>query len=773
MKLLLRLLAFLLLAFAASLDAQTTTDPRLTSWFVSPSGRYARLYETDAAKTSGTASTTWSRGSGTVSTPVYAGVVQVSYSTSWVYLRTSGLGYHVMGPWYINAAHTQNFPNFPGNTATLYRIPRTPTVPATKTLTGLGSIGYFVDGVSLFDNRDAYSYSTTNNTDAQPTNGLTGNGVWNRDAYNNEAVTFDPAYAHQAGATYHYHANTPALRYELGDHVDYNSTTKTYSESTTTATKHSPILGWVADGYPIYGPYGYASPMDASSGVRRMISGYVKRDGTNGTTDLASTGRTTIPAWAARAQNRSAALTTTVYGPSVNTTYSLGHYIEDFDYLGDLGKTQGTDFDLDQYNGRFCVTPEFPNGTYAYFMSIESDGTPRFPYNIGRWYYGNPTGSSVTSIAESVTEYVRGGQAAAINVTAALSGGTVLISWSSVEGGTYSLATSTDGVTFTTLATGLTSTGLTTTYSTTTAVSFYRVTLTALAAYDTAGTAGLSGLNNNGTATYTVPVGTTGTARLVNIATRALIGGSAGTPISGFVLVGSGTRKMLVRAVGPSLVSYGVSAALSDPSLRLVGDTTSQSNDNWLAADATTFAATGAFALPSGSKDAALVATLTPGAYSAPVGDGGGTGIALLEVYDAESSSNGAKLVNASTRAYVGTGDNILIPGFVIGGEGTVQLLVRAIGPTLKNYGVTDALADPQMTLYQSSTAIATNDNWSSASNAADIATAAAQSGAFALPAGSKDAAFLVTLGAGAYSIALSGVGGTTGTALVEIYVLK
>jgi hypothetical protein len=125
-----------------------------------------------------------------------------------------------------------------------------------------------------------------------------------------------PAFAHQAGSNYHYHANTPALRYQLGDHVDYNANSKTYSESTTTATAHSPILGWMADGYPVYGPYGYASPMNAASGVRRMIPGYVKRDGTNGTTNLNITGRTTLPAWAARAQNRSATLASNVYGPA-------------------------------------------------------------------------------------------------------------------------------------------------------------------------------------------------------------------------------------------------------------------------------------------------------------------------------------------------------------------------------------------------------------------------------------------------------------------------
>ncbi len=773
-----RSLKLVFAAVTSAALAQTTppTDARITSWLVTPSGNYARLYESASAKNAGTAVTTWARGQGTQSTPTYAGVMQVSYSANWVYLRSSGLGYHVMGPWYLNAAQTQNFNNFPANQNVLYRIPRTPAVPATKTLTPGGAIGYFVDGVALFDNRDTFSYVNASGQDASPVNGQRGDGIWNRDAYVNEGVTFDPAFAHQAGANYHYHANTPALRYQLGDHVSYSATTKTYSEETTPVTRHSPLLGWVADGHPIYGPYGYASPLDATSGVRRMIPGYMKRDGTNGTTNLAATGRTTLPAWAQRAQNRTT-LTGGQAGPVVSTTFILGHYLEDYDYLGELGKAQGSDFDLDLYNGRFCVTPEFPNGTYAYFITIEADGTPKFPYTLGRWYYGTPAGGSVQggTIAETVTEYVRGGQAMTIAVTAISTDTGIVVSWNSVEGGTYALSTSSDGTTFTPLASALTSSGLTTTHTTATRASYYRVTLTAVAAYDTRATGGLSGVNGNGTAAFSAPVvGTSGTARLVNIATRAQVGGAAGTPISGFFVGGTGTKRMLVRAVGPTLATFGVTGALADPSLALVsGSATIASNDNWVAGDAPTFTATGAFAFNAGSRDAAIVSSLAPGAYSAVVGAGAGSGVALLEVYDADAADSGAKLVNASTRAFVGTGEQVLIPGFVISGSGTVKLLLRAVGPTLAGFGVTGALADPQMTLFQSNTTISTNDNWSSAANATEIAAAATQSGAFALASGSRDAAMLVSLAAGNYTVTVSGVGAATGTALVELYVVN
>lgn len=769
-------------------------DPRVDSWLYSSTRRYARIYTSDAAKNSGTSVTTWSRGTTAQSIPSYAGIVQVSSSANWVYLRTTGLGTHVMGPWYGNAAHTQDFPSFPANSGFLVRLPRSPVIPTTKTLTGNGPIGYFVDGVAAFDNRDAFSYSNASGADVgaggavpggaggpppgpgggAPGAGGQGDGVWNREAYANEGQTFDPAFAHQADTVHHYHANAPAVRYQLGDNVDFDATSKTYRERATAPTSHSPIVAWLADGLPVYGPYGYSSPMNPNSGIRRMISGYVRRDGTNGTTALASTGRTTLPAWAARAQNRSATLPSNVQGPAVGTAFPLGRYIEDYDYLGDLGKTQGVDFDLNESNVRFCVTPEFPQGTYAYFLTIETDGTPRFPNVIGRSYFGSPTGGIVTAINETVTEHIRASQASPITVNATKAGGGVTLEWSSVEGATYKVETSSDGKVWAALAAGITSAGGdATVYATTTVAAQYRVTLTALATYDTRADGSLSGIGN--TAVAAAAVGSTGTARLINIATRAALGGAAGTPIAGFVLAGTGTKPVLVRAVGPGLATYGVAGTLADPGLSLVsGGAVLSSNDNWRAGDADAMAGAGAFALAAGSKDAALVATLGSGSYSAPVvATDGGSGVTLLELYDAAAATGTVNVVNASTRAFVGTGDNVLIPGFVVGGSGSLQVLLRAIGPGLAGFGLNDALADPKITLYRGSTVIATNDNWSSAADAAAISAAATAVGAFALAPGSKDAVMLATLPPGAYSVVVNGVGNTTGTALVEIYVVK
>ncbi|MFM8337094.1 MAG: hypothetical protein ACKODK_16165, partial [Opitutaceae bacterium] len=260
-------------------------------------------------------------------------------------------------------------------------------------------------------------------------------------------------------------------------------------------------------------------------------------------------------------------------------------------------------------------------------------------------------------------------------------------------------------------------------------------------------------------------------ARLVNISARVALGGNAGTPIPGFVVAGTGQKQVIVRAAGPALTAFGVGNALADPRLSLVSKgATLSSNDIWLAADAGAMGGVGAFAFAAGSRDAALVLPVSPGDFTAPVtAPDGATGVVLLETYDA-SPTGSSYLVNASTRAFVGTGDNVLIPGFVISGPGAVKVLIRAVGPTLGSFGVTGVLNDPTLTLYRGSTVLASNDNWSTATNAADIAAAATAFGAFNLPNGSRDAAILISLPAGSYSAVVSGVNNGTGTALVELY---
>ena len=471
-------------------------DPRTNSWFTTCAGQYARLYTNTAMQTTGTPLTTWSNGSENQTNPAYCGVQAVYSSSNWVYVRSTGLASYNMGPWYLNAQRTTEFPNLPANQKLLYRLPRTNAVPATKTANGGGQIGLFVDGVEMFNSWDAYTWDTATSSDAQ---NIT--GYWNRDAYVNEGVTFDAGYAHQQNTgVYHYHANPIGLRYLLGDHVNYNTATKTFSEATNTPTQHSPILGWVADGFPIYGPYGYSNATNASSGLRRMISGYVIRNGSYGTSNLTANGRTTIPQWAVRLFN----VSSNQAGPNVSPGYPLGRYMEDNDYLGDLGYTQGVGFDLDQYNGRFCVTPEFPNGTYAYFVAISSNGTPVFPYNIGRGYYGSPVGGSVSSITEPVATNFLGGPAATpVLISPTVKAGMVTLTWSATEGGTYMVQSTTNLSTWATNSTTVAAVLNAASYTNypTDNYRFYRVARTALATYDSAGTGGSGGSG----ATYAVP----------------------------------------------------------------------------------------------------------------------------------------------------------------------------------------------------------------------------------------------------------------------------
>ena len=417
-------------------------DPLITSWDTGMSGRYARLYETDADQAAGNAVTTWNRGQGIQEQPTYAGVSEVAVTDTDIYVRATGLGGHVMGPWYGNLQRTNLFGNYPANQALIYRIPRDPgTPPTTKRRTGLGRIGLFVDGVSMYDSRDAFSYDTSAGADQTPrATEVEGDDVWNRDAYINEGVTFDAGNAHQAGSHYHYHANPPGLRHLLGDSVDLDPVTNVYTENFN--GQHSPILGWVRDSYPIYGPYGYSDPADPESAVVKMRSGFQMRTITQ---------RTTLPAHAARLQGYTPAgdtseytLPATLYGPNVTagfpSQYQLGHYIEDYEYLGDLGYTFGIDFDLNEHNGRFCVTPEFPEGTFAYFVSIEPDGTPKFPYNIGPTYYGNAQANTAAAIPAGAEVVFESGPEKKLDsgtlITDGASGDVTMV-WSAVEGGVY------------------------------------------------------------------------------------------------------------------------------------------------------------------------------------------------------------------------------------------------------------------------------------------------------------------------------------------------
>ncbi|MCX6956672.1 MAG: hypothetical protein NTV51_31475, partial [Verrucomicrobia bacterium] len=310
----------------------------------------------------------------------------------------------------------------------------------------------------------------------------------------------------------------------------------------------------------------------------------------------------------------------------------------------------------------------------------------------------------------------------------------------------------------------------------------------------TAATLTLASAQSGDSGTYTVVVTGAGGAvtstaatltiqtpiRITNLAIRAGAGSGDATLITGFVVAG-GAKPILVRGVGPALTSYGVVGVLPNPRLGLYsGETLLAQNDNWSDdPDATTVAQTTSrlsFALAPNSLDAAMLKTLSDGAYTAQVGSADGrNGIALLEMYDTGSAGpNQGRLVNVSARTSVGTGENILIAGFTITGFPSslrTTLLIRGVGPALRGYGVEGTLADPQIALFANSTLIQQNDDWGQ--NGSQITTTSAQVGAFPLPVGSKDAAMVVTLGPGSYTVQLSGVASTTGVGLIEIYEVR
>jgi hypothetical protein len=277
-----------------------------------------------------------------------ANVTQVRYSSSNVYVSCTGIPDFSIGPWPGN-------PNTAGNQGYVFRIPRNPQpASGTHTATGLGVIAVLINGVPFYNALDGRSYNNQN--------------TWHQNAVLVEAMSFDAVLGHpDQGSHYHHHQNPVGLQ-------GLNS------------GSHSPLLGYAFDGYPIYGPYGF-SATNGSGGIRRMRSSYKKRS---------ITLRQTLPDGTVLASSK--------YGPAVSATYPLGYYAEDHVYQAGLG-------DLDEYNGRFAVTPEYPLGTYAYHVTVDATGGSEYPYVIGPTWYGvvatdNTSSQGHVTVSESVTTFV-------------------------------------------------------------------------------------------------------------------------------------------------------------------------------------------------------------------------------------------------------------------------------------------------------------------------------------------------------------------------------
>ncbi len=266
--------------------------------------------------------------------------------------------------------------------------------------------------------------------------------------------------------------------------------------------------------------------------------------------------------------------------------------------------------------------------------------------------------------------------------------------------------------------------------------------------------------------------------RLINISTRAYVGTGANVLIAGFVVDGPEPKTVLIRGVGPSLPGISSENILHQPRVDLYGGGqviasnagwSNASNQSELAAAANSV---GAFALPTNSEDAVFIIQLQPGSYGAVLsGENESTGVGMVEVY--EIGSNLTRLINISSRAFVGNGEQLLIPGIVVSGDIPTKVLVRAVGPGLRDQDVAGYLEDPILQLVTlSGTPIATNSSWQDSLNLQSLNAATQLVGAAPLANNSRDAALLLELEPGSYAAFVTGRDGTTGVALVEVYEL-
>ena len=280
---------------------------------------------------------------------------------------------------------------------------------------------------------------------------------------------------------------------------------------------------------------------------------------------------------------------------------------------------------------------------------------------------------------------------------------------------------------------------------------------------------GFGHINIEAAVTAPVPTATPAASppgvQLVNIAGRLLVGTGNDVGIGGFIMKGGASKKVLLRAIGPSLSGAGVGNPLQDPVLELhENNGTVIVNDNWRSTNESEIQQTGL--APSNNNESAIIATLPPGNHTAIIkGAGNTTGVGVVEIYDLQTPVG--DLGNLSVRANVQTGDNALIAGVIISAGDPRRVVFRGMGPSLKFYGVPAALDDTTLELRDvNGVVIGSNDNWKDASNASDISASGLA------PNVDSESAILTTLGPGKYTAIVRGANNTTGVGLAEVYKL-
>jgi len=330
---------------------------------------------------------------------VEANVQTVQYSANWAYVTTNGIPAYPTGPF------LDGNPTVATDQNAIFKFPLNPTQnTGTPTATNGGNIGVFINGVALFDYRDGVAWNTGTNSLCGGLPGMSPcpggpmtSQSWNRDAVPAEKLGFDCSKGHPANGNYHHHQNPSAFNLDLtviSTICDIYAADGLYAIN---PAEHSPLIGFAYDGFPIYGAYGYANA-NGTGGIVRIKSGYQFRNITDRTV------------WADG--------TNVADGPIVSTTYPLGYFREDYEFVAHPGQE---DY-LDAHNGRICNTPEYPislypNGIYCYFATVDVNHNSAYPYAVGPTFYGNKTAAKVTTISEAVTVYASSADISEINTT--------------------------------------------------------------------------------------------------------------------------------------------------------------------------------------------------------------------------------------------------------------------------------------------------------------------------------------------------------------------
>ena len=362
---------FSIALFCAS-AVQAQLNPAITNWLINTSGLTGSHYV---------------QGNSTpIADNVAANVQTVQYSSNFVYVSTKGIPAYVTGPF------LDGNPSLATNQNAIFKLSLNPSAnTGTLTSTTGGNIGIFINGVALFDYRDGVSWNAqTNALCGGPGNppcpgGPNANMPWNRDAVPAEKLGFDCSKGHPAMGNYHHHQNPSAFKLDLqviSTICDIYDADGLYVID---SMQHSPLIGFAADGFPIYGAYGFQNT-DGTGGMTRIHSGYQLRN--------------------INVRTHWADGTDVADGPAVSATYPLGYFREDYEFVSHPGQGEY----LDASNGRFCVTPEYPNGTYCYFATVDENWNSAYPYVVGPKFHGVVTGAKVSSITETVTSYTSGAE---------------------------------------------------------------------------------------------------------------------------------------------------------------------------------------------------------------------------------------------------------------------------------------------------------------------------------------------------------------------------